>query len=283
MSIPLFAETYDDDLHSRLRNPAASFALTLWQLKRTGDAPPQESDFLAAGVDRFAEDLMVLRPLGDDDWRYERYGARIAHDAGFDMTGRRVSDFHGVLSDFFRGIYQRAVRERRPIATLHRYGHFRERPIWERLVMPVAAGANVCGLYVVNRVREIDQDLSYIKTRGRDHGLIVLQFRRNAAGHVADALIVSANKAARALVGRRLDEIVDQPVGDVLPQLLTPELWRRCREVAETRTPQQSFVTQDGVTQDGEGMVGEFDLLISPFVDGVTLDFAPLQPISLAG
>jgi PAS domain-containing protein len=278
MSIPLFAEVHDDDLHSRLRNPAASFALTLWLMSQGSRSYPEEATLREAGIDRFGGDLMILRPLPGDDWFYEHYGARIAQDAGFDMTGRRVSDFHGVLSTFFRDIYARAVRERRPIATLHRYGHYRERPLWERLVLPVATDGVLSGLYVINRVREIDQDLSYIKTRARENGLIVLQFRRDKTGHVAEAVIVSANKAAREMTGRRLDELVEQPICAMFPDLAGTALWRRYLEVAETRQPQQLFATCGA-----DGLVGEFDVLISPFVDGVTIDFARLAPISLAG
>ncbi len=275
---PLFAEVYDDDLHSRLRNPAASFALTLWLMCRGDGAFAEEAALRRAGIDRFSRDLMIMRPLPGNDWLYEHYGVQIVKDAGFDMTGRCVTDFRGALGVFFRDIYERAARELRPLATLHRFGHYRERPMWERLILPVGSEGAFSGLYVINKVREIDQDLSFIKARSREHGLLVLQFRRDETGYAGEGIIVSANSAAREMTGRRFDELVDQPVSTVFPSLIGTTLWRRYLEVAETRCPQQLFVTYEA-----DGIAGEFDVLISPFVDGVTIDFARIAPLSLAG
>jgi hypothetical protein len=154
LSDTLFCDVFENELHSSLQNPDASFLLALWQMARDGDGIPPETRMPAAQIRRLKPQLMILRPAGDGDWLYESYGAEIAQHSGFDMTGRRVSDFQGELGAFFRGLYLRAMEERRPFGSIHRIGADRTSPLWERLILPVGSADAVTGLYVVNRVRE---------------------------------------------------------------------------------------------------------------------------------
>ena len=102
-------------------------------------------------ADRLSFDMFDLRPwFGnvmildciDDgaDFRYRMYGSEIAAFSGFDMTGKRVSDFQSATGQFFLETYRRALGERLLIYTQHESVHSRYLCIWHRVVCPVQKG-----------------------------------------------------------------------------------------------------------------------------------------------
>lgn len=265
----LFHEIHRSDLHSRLRNPEASFLLACWDMARESQELPDEAAFLKQCIAPTYANLMILRRVDQDDWLYEHYGENIARYAGFDMTGERISAFKGALGEFFRRIYDISVAERRPLMTLHRYGFYKERPMWERLVLPVTIDGSITALYVLNRVRELGHDVTMLKVKSRDSGMIALQFRRDDTGNVVDALIIGANRTALDKTGRRLDQIMDRSMGECFPGIFEAGLWERYLTVGSVREPQDfelNYAT--------DGIAGSFDVTIAPFHDGVTIEFA---------
>jgi hypothetical protein len=172
------------------------------------------------------------------------------------------------LRDFYTDIYARVCRERRPLATLHRFGAFGERPLWERIILPVGAHGVVSGLFVVNKVREVEKDISQLTARARGRGLIVLQFVRNADRQIVDAVVVGANALARTITGRRLDEMVGRSMLVLFPGLIEAGLWSLYLKVAATQQPEIRDVDYDT-----DGVTGSFHVQITPFIDGVTVDF----------
>jgi PAS domain-containing protein len=268
----MFTKVFETDFDSCLAAPEASFLHTLWVMSRCGHDIPFETDLPMRRLDYLRDDLMILRPLEGRDWFYEHYGKGIALNAGFDMTGRKVSDFQGVLRDFYADIYERVRRERRPLATLHRLGNFGERPLWERIILPVGTYRTVTGLYVVNKVREMENDISQLTARARGRGLIVLQFSRNEYGTIVDAIVVGANALALGITGRRLDEMIGQSMLALFPGLIEAGLWSLYLKVAETQNPESRDVDYDK-----DGVTGSFRVQITPFIDGVTVDFELLK------
>jgi PAS fold len=264
----LYTELYETDLQSRIRNPEVSFALSTWELQRGRSALPTEETFLNSKLGWLMQDVMLLRRDADGDLFYAQYGARIASVAGFDMTGKKVSDFKGVLGDFYLGLYARAIEERRAFVSVHRLGHFAERPMWERVILPLAGEGTVVSLFVVNRVLDLGKDFSMALPRTRASGLIALQFSRDPSGNVVDIIIVGANKRALAMSGRRLDEITERPMRDVFPGIDQHSLADDYLQVAASRQPITRLLAYDA-----DGMKGNFDVQISPFRDGVLIDF----------
>jgi hypothetical protein len=267
MQSSLYTEIHETDLHERLRSPETTFALTCWLVARGGKMMPEEADFAPRLQDWLKPDLMILRPDGAGELVYEFYGSRIVGHAGFDMTGKKVSDFNGVTRDFYLSVYARVIDELRPIATVHRLGHFNETPLWERLIMPVARQGMLSAIYVINRARKLGEDINLARPRQRCNGLIVLQFLRSN-GLISDAVIVGANKAARDMTGRRLDELLGRSMMECFPGIVGKGLWDRYIQVSATRQAQHVMLDyrQDGVA-------GVFDVEIAPFQDGVSIDF----------
>ena len=271
----MFTRVYESGFESCLRAPEASLLHVFWTMLRGKRDMPREDEFPLSRISYAKDDLMILRSLGTD-WIYEHYGNTIAHHAGFDMTGNRVSDFKGALGDFYTGIYARVRRERQPLATIHRFGQFGERPMWERMILPLGGPDSVDCLYVINKVRELERDISQDTARARNRGLIVLQFTRDGDGAITDAIIAGANKLARNLINRQLDELLGHSMLAVLPGLKDAGIWDHCCAVAETQQPQSVDIDYNG-----DGIRGEFRVHISLLFDGITVDFEPLAPPAL--
>lgn len=269
----LFFEVHDHDLQNKLQSPQGSFALSQWVVARGDAAMPDRDRFMNAHLEWLKPDAMVLVPDEAGALVYRHYGSRIVEQAGFDMTGRRVGDFRGSLRRFFQSVYDDVLARPRPVVSVHRLGHFRERPMWERVILPLASDGAVAALYVVNMVRDIDREFNAFKARNQMNGLIALQFVRDADGGIIDAVIVGANRLARDMTGRRLDELLDRPVRECFPGVTAAGLWERYLDVAATRRP-QSFVLDYG----HDRLQGRFDVLLAPFQDGVSIDFARLGP-----
>lgn len=268
----MYTKVFETDFDSCLAAPEASFLYTLWVMSRGLNDMPAETALPSKRLDYLRDDLMILRPLDGQDWLYEHYGKGIALNAGFDMTGRKVSDFQGVMGEFYAEIYDRVRRERRPLATLHRLGEFGERPLWERIILPVGTDRTVTGLFVVNKVREMENDISQLTARARGRGLIVLQFVRNPEREIVDATVVGANALARTITGRRLDEMIGRSMLVLFPGLVEAGLWSLYLKVAETQQPEVRDVDYDK-----DGVSGSFRVQITPFIDGVTVDFELLK------
>jgi hypothetical protein len=264
----LFAETYDCDFRSHIANPEASYALMCWEVARRDAEMPAEPEFRRRLISWLDPDLMILRRNGDGALYYAAYGSAIAALAGFDMTGKLVSDFKGVMGAFYGDSYRRVLESRKPLATVHRLGHYSERPMWERLILPVIDADGQTAIYVVNRPRRLQDDFALFSSYARGNGVIALQFMRDGAGAVVDAFIAGANAAAQRLTRRRLDELIDHSMRDCFPGIVTHALWERYLQVAAAK--QEQFFRID---YRADGLDGEFEVRLLPFRDGVAIDF----------
>jgi PAS domain-containing protein len=263
----LYTEVHEQDLMAHVANPKASFAYSCWLLACGGEVPTEEA-FLARRIDWLLPDMMILRPAGGGDFLYVHYGATIVAAAGFDMTGKRVADFQGEIGAFYRTWYANVVETGRPIATVHRLGAYNERPIWERVILPLRQADGEIALYVVNCVRQLGEDIAKLSAQSRGAGVMALQFQRDDRGIVTDALIAGANPAALQMTGRRLDEVLDRSIRECFPGVVHLMLWERYLEVSRTRE-EQSF----RIDYRQDGLDDLFDVRLFPFRDGVAIEF----------
>ena len=85
--------------------------------------------------------VMILDCIDDGaDFRYRMFGSEVASFSGFDMTGKRVSDFQSAIGQFLLETYRRAIGERLLIYTQHESVHSRYLCTWHRVVCPVRKG-----------------------------------------------------------------------------------------------------------------------------------------------
>jgi len=88
--------------------------------------------------------IIILEDLApEDDFRYRMYGTLIADAIGWDMTGRRVSDYDPVTRDYNTQFYRECVQQRRLIYSVNRRVYGRFAGTWHRIVCPVKAGEQI--------------------------------------------------------------------------------------------------------------------------------------------
>ena len=88
---------------------------------------------------------MVLEALADGDFQYLHYGVEISRHSHshshshsqINMTGKRVTEFGGVLAPFFLDCYRNVQVQRRPVYTLHYSDRASSAFTWERLILPL--------------------------------------------------------------------------------------------------------------------------------------------------
>jgi len=199
MTVP-FAEIRHD-IDKLVDNEAIQAIYRLWRAAAADEAMPREADFNRSHVFLHMEAMMILRPIGDD-FVYEHYGQAIARHAGFDMTGRAVSDFKSEIGDFFRGKYVEASREGAAIYTVHHAAHAPAIHIWERLILPVMDAAGHVSIYCYNQPMHRKSALFDALMAFSLDGVLILQPQRDASGDLTDLLTVTANAAMGAMLGR---------------------------------------------------------------------------------
>jgi hypothetical protein len=267
----LYTEVFDADLRRHIANPEASFALACWEIARRDRGVPSESSFRRLNIDWLLPDVMILRHRSGV-LTYDHYGATIARHAGFDMTGKTVGDFKAELGEFYLTCYARVARDLKPLGTVHRLGRYNERPLWERLILPVRDDAGELVFYVVNRARKLQDDFAQLSARSRGAAIIALQFVRSPDGSIADAMISGANSSAQAITGRRLDELIDRSIRECFPGVVHLELWQRYLDVAVSKEG-QAFQVDYRL----DGLDNVFDVKLHPFRDGIAIEFGVLS------
>ncbi len=116
------------------------FLMDYWQRLRQADGLPRATAIDPVEMRPALGNVMLLDVLdGGTDFRYRLYGSKIAERAGFDMTGKRVSDIgtSTAVATFFTYVYQAVLKRREPIYTEHRPPAAIRVTKWYRLILPL--------------------------------------------------------------------------------------------------------------------------------------------------
>jgi len=207
-----------DRIDAQVANATVVHLLQLWRRlhQRAGGGIPRFEDFAPAQLDWCAGDLMVLEPAGEDDFRYLHYGANIAAASGFDMTGRRTSEFRSEVGRFFREKYLQCLGGSRPLYTVHRGSHAPAVHTWERLLLPVRAG-EVPRLVVFNRPMAMRHEFLQGVLESTGTGVVYLAAMRDAAREALDFHVVSVNRAAAEMLRTDLHRLSDRRLLEGFP------------------------------------------------------------------
>jgi hypothetical protein len=140
----------EDDKVTRLSHPAV-WEYTKYCMSVTPQGEFAEAiHFLPAKTKQWNEYLIVADYLPDeDDFEYRRYGNGIAQVSGFDMTGKRVSDFDSEVGRFFYRQYRQCITDRKIIHSEHHRVHARTNCTWVRSICPVRDG-DTLSVYLVS-------------------------------------------------------------------------------------------------------------------------------------
>ena len=214
-----------DEIESVVTNADALALLFAWQaLPRRNADLPNVDDFalhkepLAEPLRQFAPRVMVLDALDDGDFQYLHYGVEISRHSQINMTGKRVSEFGGVLAPFFLGCYRGVQARRQPVYTLHYSDRASSVFTWERLILPLQRADGGLTLIVYNQPLEMRAHLLDAVLDGSRDGILAL---RRVVGEVpgqTDWMVLVANKTMAALAGAGTAKIEGRPAAHAFPR-----------------------------------------------------------------
>ena len=140
-----------DEIRDRIREERTRSLLDFYAWLPAISGVPDRSLADAFSLKPWLGSLMILEPLeAGVDFRYRLYGCAIAEVAGFDMTGRKVSDFGSRTGAFFMNVYRRSFSSDTVWLTHNLGEHARRFVVWERLILPFATSAGGRHLVVSN-------------------------------------------------------------------------------------------------------------------------------------
>jgi PAS domain S-box-containing protein len=226
------------------------------------DRLPDEAALPVALVKRLSPHLMRLRQIGDD-FEYLFYGTAIARMSGFDMTGKKSSDFRGEVGTFFQNVYLEAMATQQSILTIHRASYAVEVHSWERLICPTTDQIG-CYLLILSRIRDTREDMFGAVLSAMTEGVMAIRFVRERGGVIVNGRITLVNRALCRMLRRTEEEVVDQLILDVLPDLQARGHWQRYLWVDATKQP---LTFEADISDARSKAVYQVDL--SPIRDGV--------------
>ncbi len=214
-----------EGIEEAVANPDVLALLFAWQqLPRIDSDLPAFGDFAlheeqtAAHLQRFAPMVMVLKSLDDGDFQYLHYGAEISRHSQTNMTGRRVSEFGGVLAEFFLDCYRSVQAQRRPLYTLHYSDRAASVYTWERLIFPLQHADGTLALVVYNQPLEMRAHLLDAVLDGSRDAILALRRVVGETPGQTDWMVLVANKTMASLAEAPNTNIVGRPVAQALPR-----------------------------------------------------------------
>lgn len=219
------------------------------------------------------DNLMLLEALPDGDYRYLRYGPAIAQAAGFDMTGKCISDFGGSeLSHWFKEIYDKVRAEGVPRYTVHRATHSRSVHSWERLVMPIGDDRGQARfLLVYNAPLTYQHEVLERVLNSASDAVLGFSLLRDKDDKIEDLVFSVVNRRATEILGRDADELIGRRLLELYPGNKDDGLWDLYLETALDGTVHrlEHFYAHDGFTT-------WFRIVSTPLGDGVLVTFSDI-------
>ncbi len=269
----MYHEVHARDFAARAQSPAIMELFRIYGSCGAGGLPAA-AEMPVARFPEHAPFLMLLEPDGDTHL-YAHYGSGVAEAAGFDMTGRRLTDFDGALGAFFAGVYARSRDERRPLFTIHRALKARSVHTWERLVMPLAFPCGGVGFLVYNRPRQFKQDFLAAMLEVLPDAVMAVQAIRDDDGRVEDLALMQANGAARALFSLGADDVEQGPVRAKLEPCGAGAVWDACLRAIMERARTSCDVVCLCCSQ-----ARHIKLDVTPLNDGAVLRFSDVTVLT---
>lgn len=230
-----------DEFESVVTNADVLGLLFTWQaLPRRNADLPLVDDFalhrepVAEPLRQYVPKVMVLDALDDGDFKYVHYGVEISRHSQINMTGKRVSEFGGVLASFFLDCYRSVQAQRRPVYTLHYSDRASSVFTWERLILPLQRADGGLTLVVYNQPLEMRAHLLDAVLDGSRDAILAL---RRVVGEVpgrTDWMVLVANKTMCEFAGTGTAKIEGRPVAQVFPRWQTLGFADLCEQALAT-------------------------------------------------
>lgn len=234
-------------------------------------------DFSAELAPLYGDDLMILQPTGDGDYRYCSCGRGIARNVGRDLTGGLVSSMSPQVARFTIDSYDRALASDQPIRTVHRSIKTARVNLWERLILPSTAANGERFLIVFSKPLQFAEELLMTVLDTSPAGIVALRAIRDDDGNIARTVVVTANRRAAAIAGDPAGGLLDAEARSALPFLADETVWRRCLYVMELRR-NDMFETCFAV----EGRELWLQIALAPLGDGLVMTLTDISELMIA-
>lgn len=273
----MYREIFDSQIDVRAHSASIRRLYGHWVALRGDCERVPFAEFDPASLGPVADDMIVFRRKGQDDFVYSHYGRALVERAGIDMTGQSSSQIRESIGAFFRQCNARALESGQPLFTLHRSAIAGQVHLWERLVLPCYDDVGDPVIVVVAKPRLFRDDLLAAVLDASLDAIMAVRLCRDAAGSVFDGEFVAVNKRAAQWAGLTVEAMLQTNVLSLLPQLKRSGLWDRYVAVSLTREPLQ-FVTRYPHGDDERWL----EIACVPFGDGFMVTHADVTERKIA-
>ncbi len=269
----MYAEVYTTNIDARCASAEMRAIFRIY----AKDVGASFEDFFDALPAEYVPHLAIVVSESPGDFFYKHYGQSIATVTGFDMTGKRSSDFDSEVGRFFTRIYAQALTERRPIFTLHRASHALNVHVWERLILPMSARNGDDIFVTVIIPREFKAEFLQAVLASSPDAIVAMRSLRDIDGRVFDAVILAANDRFARSTGQSAEQLEGRRLLEVMPGHKQSGLWDKYVQVIETR---QADIIETEYRHDG--LEGWFRISVMPLGDGLNVCFTDITTLKAA-
>ncbi|MBN9456201.1 MAG: GGDEF domain-containing protein [Bosea sp.] len=273
----MYQEVHTDNIAARAHAPRIAELLNRFEIHSREGLPVSYEAFCAEVMPLFGEELIVLEPSQDGDYRWVHYGREIVRYIGGTRLGERLSAMQPQLAAFTRACAERAFAENRPLYTVHRAKQVVRVALWERLLLPTFTRGGDKMLVAFSRPLQFREDLLNAVLENSPSGIVALRALRGSDGCIDQTIIVTANRQAALLAGRPGAALLDRDALEALPFLADAAVWERCRAAMEEQRP-DSFET--AFIRDGK--TSWLQLAVAPLGDGLLLTLTDITELTVA-
>lgn len=135
--------------------------------------PPKLEAFLEALGDQ-ADQVTIAYEREDGSYQYRHFGARLANDAGFDMTGKSTADFDTITRHHIERSFQATKESGVALSTIMEAAPGSLVNSWQRVVYPIVLDS---GPHVLTMVKPLYKALDAIHARRDDVAVCVVPLR----------------------------------------------------------------------------------------------------------
>jgi diguanylate cyclase (GGDEF)-like protein len=266
MTTQIWHQVVRQDIEGAADNPDVLALLRHWRAS-LGDQPRGTLAMFHAGRwPALSARLMLLQREGDG-FVYGHYGSEIARYSQGDMTGRRVSDFGGRLTEFFTACYRDALASDQPIYTVHVSDRSQAVFTWERLILPLVDEAGGDWVLTYGHPLQMRHQLYASVLDATGDALLALRRVRDVQGGDLGWMVLLVNPAFTEMFG-----VVSKAVVGCLAHQVLAE-WGALNVDAECLLTWQSrghrAVTRVLLTS--QNQLRYLDIQIRPLQDGVVV------------
>lgn len=273
----MYYEVHSENIAARSHAPQIAKILRRFALHEREGAPVAYEEFAAEILPLFGEDLMILEPTGDGDYRWLHFGREIVRYSGATRLGQCVSGMRPQVARFTIDSLDQALAEDRPLYTVHRSSSTVRVALWERLLLPTIARDGRRFVLAFGRPLQFREDLLNAVLDTSPSGIVALRAIRDDLGGIEQAVVVTANRRAAELSGRPDTDLLDTDGRESLPFLSDPSIWQRCVYAVEL---QRADTLETSFTQQGKTLW--LRIAIAPLGDGLLLTLTDITDLTVA-